>query len=115
MREALALSIDECALREIMRVAQLGTASALDPVEICALLMTTTAQDTKSLLLACTEVFGEGGTIDSALCRDVVSTLCKYDDRWGPEAMREFEEHLSHRERVSYNGLIELPIFKASE
>ena len=55
------MGICDAALAQVTRVAALGDSAAVDPVEVCLLLVTTATTDTRSLVMAVTEVFGASG------------------------------------------------------
>lgn len=107
--EAIAAGIDRGTLEEVMSVGQLGNTSAVDPVDICLLLITTISSQPSSLLLAVAEVFGEAGSIDVDLCRDVLTLLGKYDQRWEADVVQQLNEQLHGSDKVSYNSLVALP------
>lgn len=111
--EAIAAGIDRGTLEQVVTVGQLGDTSAVDPVEICLLLITTISSQPSSLLLALAEVFGEAGSIDVDLCRDVLTLLGKYDQRWEADVVQQLTEQLHGSDKVSYNSLVALPAVKA--
>lgn len=111
--EAIAAGINRGTLDQVLAVGQLGDTMAVDPVEVCLLLITTISTDAPSLLLALAEVFGEAGSIDAGLCRDVLTLLGKYDPRWQADVVKQLDEQLHGSDKVSYNSLVELPAVKA--
>ena len=111
--EAIAAGIDRGTLEQVFMVGQLGDTSAIDPVEVCLLLITTISTDAQSLILALSEVFGEAGSIDADLCRDVLTLLGKYDQRWNGDVLKQLDEQLHGSDKVSYNTLVELPAVKS--
>lgn len=109
----MAVGISEATLHEVMRVAQLGPTAAVDPVEFCLLLVTTAATDSRSLVIALIDVFGESGSIDAELCRELFATLARHDPKWGGEFLVQMDEQLKSSDRIAHNTLVELPCIKA--
>lgn len=107
------MGISESTIQQVLRVGHLGSTSALDPMEFCLLLATTAATDVRSLVLALTEVFGESGSLDSDLCREIFGTLGKHDPRWGGDFLATMEEQLPSTRRIAHNTLVELPCIRA--
>ena len=73
------MGICDAALAQVTRVAALGDSAAVDPVEVCLLLVTTATTDTRSLVMALTEVFGASGASAincPSLLRASVRRLC---------------------------------------
>jgi hypothetical protein len=93
-------------------MADLGSTSALDPVDICLLLVTTATTSTGEMVAAMAEVFGESGSIEVSLCRDLFLSLAKYDTRWDQDFFTKLDSHLDSMERVAHNALMEMPCIK---
>jgi hypothetical protein len=112
-REAVAVGINEATLTEVLRVSNLSSASALDPVEFCLLLVTTAADNIRSLVDALTAVFGEAGMLDAELCRELFATLAKHNPRLGGDLLVKLDEQLPVSGPVEHNVLVEIPCIKA--
>lgn len=111
--EATAVGVSEATLQQVMRVAQLGSTAAVDPVEFCLLLVTTVSTDTPSLLTSLMGVFGEAGAMDADLCKEVFAVLGKHDNRLGESFQAAMDEQLAGAERIGHNMLVEMPCIKA--
>jgi hypothetical protein len=112
-QEAVAVGISEATLTEVLRVANLSTASDLDPVEFCLLLVTTAADDVQSLVKALEGVFGEADTLDCELCRELFAILAKHNPRWGGDLLVKLNEQLPVSGPVTKNTLLDMPCIKA--
>jgi hypothetical protein len=112
-RETSAVGIADATLSEVLRVAQLGTTSAVDPLEVCVLLVTTATFDARALVAALVDVFGATGSVDAELCREIFGALARHDARFGGDFPAALDAGLGGATRVAHNALIELPCVKA--
>lgn len=112
-REALASGISEVTFERVVDIAQLGSSAAVDPVEVCALLVTAATSDVRSLVSAVVDVFGETGAINAELCHEVFVTLARHDSRFGRDFQAALEERLDGVEQVAHHTLVEMPCVKA--
>lgn len=112
--EAVASGISEATFDRVADIAQLGSTAAVDPVEVCALLVTAATSDMRSLVSAVVDVFGETGAINAELCREVFATLARHDDRFGNNFLADLHQRLDGVEQVAHHTLVDMPCVKAA-
>jgi ABC-type tungstate transport system permease subunit len=102
-------------VKEVLKVGQFAGAASIDPVEVCALLITTVTLDAPGLLDALTQVFGDARNMDVQLCSNALAALGKYDERWRGDVIRQLEEGSATdgTDKVSYDTLMKLPAVKS--
>jgi hypothetical protein len=111
-RRAQEAGINDNTVSEVLKVGQFNNTGPVDPAKFCVLLITTITLDVPGLLGAMVQVFGNGTSIDAKLCKQVLTALGQYDDRWQHGDIMHQLEAAAVAGEVTESALLNIPAVK---